>query len=382
MIDNNIFELIKLSLWGEGHPVVDTAVYQEMKDQAIAVLPASVLSSLNLSPELARKWRNTVFQHVAYNANYIFVQSSLPINVPYAILKGTSAAQYYPHPEYRTMGDIDIITRQEDFNLSCEMLKENAWSETTNNSDMKRGRHRTFAKKGITVEVHAFFASMTDVQKAKAFDDFIISNIAENHVLPDLINGLVLIEHVNQHMEQGIGLRQIIDWMMFVDKCLTDDRWEEFETMVTEIGLKKLAVVVTRMCEIHLGLSPHRWCAEANEKACRDLMEYVMKCGNFGVKLNQTDTVYVGRLYQLCHPIMTIKELQQKGCESFKIARNPILKPFAWIIEGARRLNKSRYIFGDYKNARKINTLFKSLGVKRNANGLVFFENGRYYKQR
>ncbi len=381
MRQNDIFELIKLSLWGKGNPTVDRSVYQEMMDQAIAALPAPVLSSLNLPQELMREWRNTIFQQITFYEHYKYIQSKLPIDVPYVILKGTSAAQYYPYPEYRAMGDIDIISRREDYVSSCEAMLKNGWIETTSEIDQKRGRHRSFTKKGFDVEIHAFFASMNDVKKAKTFDDIINDNITENHILPDLINGLVLIDHVNQHIEEGIGLRQIIDWMMFVDKCLTEDQWTEFEKMASQTGLKELAVTATRMCEMYLGLPAHEWSKSADEKLSRDLMEYIIKCGNFGVKLSQEDTLYVSSLYQLRHPIALIKDLQQKGCESLSIAKNPILRPFVWIAEGVRRVCKMPDKFGRYRNARRTNALFKSLGVSRQADGLVFYKDGQYYKQ-
>ncbi len=378
----NVFELIKLSLWGEGKPTVDYSVYQEMKSQAIAALPASVLSSFNLSPALMNEWRSTIYQQIVFFENNIYVQSHLPIDVPYAILKGSSAAQYYPHPEYRTMGDIDIITRREDHISCCESLLKNGWLETTSEYDLERGRHRSFEKENIIVEVHAFFASMNEVEKAKALDDIIIGNITDSHILPDLVNGLVLIDHVNQHMEEGIGLRQIIDWMMFVDKCLTDDKWAEFEIMAVRTGLKELAVTTTRMCELYLGLPTHKWCMDVDEKVSRNLMEYVMKCGNFGAKLNPTDTFYVNGLYQLRHPFMVIRGLQEKGRENLVVAKNPILRPFAWILEGGRRIAKMPNLLGKYQNAKKINILFKSLGVARSTEGLVFYKNGQYYKKK
>ena len=378
---NNVFELIKLSLWGKGNSIVDLSVFQEMKAQTITALPAPVLSSLNLPPEMMKEWQNIILRQISYYINYEYVQSHLPIDVPYVILKGTSAAQYYPYPEYRAMGDIDIITRREDYDSACEMMLNNAWSETTSKSDLERGRHRSFAKNGVVVEIHAFFASMNDVKKAKAFDDLVISNITENHVLPDLINGLVLIDHVNQHMEEGIGLRQIIDWMMFVDKCLSDDKWTEFEKMAVQTGLKQLAVTTTRMCEIYLGLQTHKWSALADEKLCKSLMEYILKCGNFGANLSQADTLYVSGIYQLRHPIIAIRDLQKKGCESSTIARSPILRPFAWIAEGWKRIIKTSNILDNYRNARRINILFTSLGVSRSTDGLIFYKEGRYYKK-
>ena len=381
MNNRDVFELIKLSLWGAGNPTVDLSVYQEMKSQAIAALPASILSSLDLPVNLLREWRKTIIQQITHFENYIYVQSCLPIDVPYVILKGSSAAQYYPYPEYRTMGDIDIITRHEDYNSSCEAMLKNNWYEMSSESELERSRHRSFAKNGVVVEIHAFFASISDVKKAEIFDDLIFDNITENHILPDLVNGLVLIEHVNQHMEDGIGLRQIIDWMMFVDRCLSDDKWNEFEEMAAKTGLKELAIVTTRMCEIYLGLQTHKWCMNVKEKLSRDLMEYVMKSGNFGIKLDQADTLYVSRLYQLRHPITAIRDLQKIGCENLAIAKNPILRPFAWIAEGWKHFCNTPNILKRYRSARRTNALFMSLGVTRSKDGLIFYKNGQYYKQ-
>lgn len=60
-------------------------------------------------------------------------------------------------------------------------------------------------------------------------------------VLPPLENGLVLLAHVNQHLGSGLGLRQILDWQMFVDAHLTDELWERgFQHAAQQIGMEKL----------------------------------------------------------------------------------------------------------------------------------------------
>ena len=73
-MQNNVFELIKLSLWGKGDPTVDWSVYQEMKSQALVALPASVLSTLGLPSELIREWRNVIYQQITYYEYYMYVQ--------------------------------------------------------------------------------------------------------------------------------------------------------------------------------------------------------------------------------------------------------------------------------------------------------------------
>ena len=99
----------------------------EMKSHSLIALPAYIIPHLELNEELKAQWNDLIIKQVAYYARYQYLQDHLPITVPYVILKGTSAAQYYPHPELRAMGDIDIITRREDFRKSCNMLLENGF---------------------------------------------------------------------------------------------------------------------------------------------------------------------------------------------------------------------------------------------------------------
>ena len=52
--------------------------------------------------------------------------------------------------------------------------------------------------------------------------------------------------------------------------------WPEFNELVQKTGLEKLTITVTKMCEMYLGLSPRKWCAEADDSLCTQLMEYIM----------------------------------------------------------------------------------------------------------
>ena len=311
----------------------------------------------------------------------MYIQNSLPVTVPYVILKGTSAAQYYPYPKFRTMGDIDIITKRDDYDCACRQLIDEGFAESTSLADKERGRHRSFIKNKYIVEVHSFFASMTDVNKAQFFDDLVISNINDSHVLPDMINGLVLIEHINQHMEEGLGLRQIIDWMMFVDKCLPDEKWPEFKEYARKTGLESLAIAVTRMCEMYLGLAEHKWCSLADESICSELMNYILECGNFGRKVSPNQKMAVSRAMELNHPVRLLKELQARGISNWEAARNPLIRPFAWIWQGLQLSKSSREVFEQYRRANKLDTMFDTLGVRRSKNGIVYYKDGEYYKK-
>lgn len=385
---DRILDLIKSALWQPCELKVDEALYDELSRHAIVTLVAPILPSLEMSTELREKWKSTILQHLAYYCNYKYEQSNLPITVPYVILKGTSASQYYDHPEFRIYGDIDIMPKREGFQAACTQLLENGYIEKNAHHLDEFGRHRTFFKNGIYIEVHAFFALFNDKHKAKYLDDLIISNINPSHVLPDMINGLVLLEHINQHMETGIGLRQIIDWMMFVDKYLPDERWDEFGSLANKSGLETLAVVVTKMCEKHLGLPERKWCANADNKLCEQLVEYILESGNFGNK--QKDENHTGALILSFarSPMSAFSLLQRRGLINWKsVKKYHWLRPFAWLYQltryiknGFERDSSISKLKQEYELSKARDQLFSKLGVKQTSKGLAVLEDGEYIK--
>ena len=378
-----LFEVIKSCLWNlqidkKMIKEITDDEYQMLKKHGLLMLLMPVFDSLSLNVELRKKLEKDTLSQLSYYCRYIYIQNHLPVTVPYVILKGSTAAQYYPSPECRLMGDIDIMPSREELESACNELLADGYREVTIPAELERGRHRSFIKGGILVEVHSFFASINDPTKAEIFDNYIVNNINPTHVLPDIINGMVLIEHIGQHMEEGIGLRQIIDWMMFVDKYLSDDKWPSFQKMVKQTGLETLAIVTTRMCEIYLGLSVHNWCKEADEKLCSDLMDYVIDFGGFGTKSIEENKIFVSRLLNIKNVFYLIGDLQDLGEKNWKAAKNPLLKPFSWIWQGAQYLKESQGVLDGTRKAAKLNKMLNSLGVKRKSKGLIYYQNGKY----
>ncbi len=379
----DLFEIVKLSLWDRGKTNANECVFEEMMQQAIEALPADYLSLLNISTELGQRWKQVILRKLAFNAQYEYVQINLPITVPYVILKGTSAAKYYPHPEYRTMGDIDIMTRREDVDIAYQQLISNGYYHLK-----ELNREISVAKSGMVIELHRRFASLNDPKQAKYLDDLIIEHINPSHILPDLVNGMVLLEHVSQHLEDGLGLRQIIDWMMFVDKCLPDEKWSEFYTMAKNIKLDNLAIVITKMCELYLGLPHREWCAKADRNLCCQLMNYILSSGDFGNK-RTTDEAISTNVFAYMNSLRTMYNLLQKqGLANWNAAKKyKFLRPFAWVYQalryvsrGLRREQAFSKINSEYLEAKKRNALFKALGVKMKSKGIAVLKEGTYVK--
>lgn len=275
---SKITNLIKFAVWNIGTAEADRDVFEEFKRHSIVALPADVLGYLTLTDDLYKEWVSAIGYQVTYYYNYQQLENTLPVSVPYVILKGSAAAKYYFHPEYRTMGDIDIITRREDFQTACDELLQNGYNEVPCYYE----KHRQFMKGDTIIEVHRYFALKGDDERAKYVDDLIFDNISGTHYLPDSQNGIVLLEHIRSHLYSGLGLRQIIDWMMFAHKCLSDEQWPEFQVFARKSKLEPLAIITTRLCELYLGLPEREWCHSADRKSCELLMTLIMDSGNFG----------------------------------------------------------------------------------------------------
>ncbi|MBR4501429.1 MAG: nucleotidyltransferase family protein [Clostridia bacterium] len=383
-------DVIRKSLWGTGQATADENVYSELKLHCILGLAAPVLPELSLEPALYDRWLKSIIYQVGRYYCYLEAQSTLPVTVPYVILKGTAAADYYPCPEYRTFGDIDIMVKREDYRAACDMMLEDGYLECTSEGNADRGRHREFVKKNISVEVHAFFALLNDEKAAEYLDELIEENIGPSHKLPDAVNGLVLLEHISQHLEEGLGLRQIIDWMMFVDKCLPDEKWPEFQPMAQKIGLEKLAVITTRMCEVYLGLPERKWCSDAKGYYCEELMLYILSCGNFGNKrIDDLFDYNVTTFSEATTLKKTIAMLQRRGMINWEAARkHRIIQPFAWIYQlvryffkGFKRHDSISQFKKEHREARRRNELFDVLGVRQKSKDLFIYKEGKYQKE-
>lgn len=382
--ERDMTELVRASLWGTPCAKADESVFQEMIDHAVFALPAAVLPRLDVPDDLRAKWKTEIFRQISFNVRYTGEQAALPIDVPYVILKGTEAAKYYPAPLYRVMGDIDVMTRREDYDAAYGQLLQGGY-RAVNTLERERG----FVKNGVMLELHRSFALLNDPKAARFLDDLILENINDSHSLPDDVNGLVILEHISQHMESGIGLRQVVDWMMFVHKCLPDEKWPAFEQLAEKIGMTRLAKAVTRTCEIFLGLPEHAFCADTDGGLCERLMEHVLTSGNFGAKQQDESDVTVSILTRMRSPSSALRLLYRNGCENWKAAQeHPFLRPLAVFYQMGRYVKKAvkrGYRPSEFAQERaaaeRRNELFDELGIRQYAKGWVAYKDGEYTKK-
>ena len=159
--------------------------------------------------------------YLVRNTNLLYEQdilSNLLTGIPFLFLKGTCAAVYYPVPYRRILGDIDLIVSPQYFEAAYNTLKKNGYytSDPLNGKE----RHVHFIHNGVIIELHRRFATLNSRDSEELMDGWlfnskpVVGKIGRFTfpMLPDELNGLVLLTHINQHLENGLGLRQILDW--------------------------------------------------------------------------------------------------------------------------------------------------------------------------
>lgn len=367
-----LLELVKAALFGFS-PTFNAntnweTVFESAKSQCIVPLVSACV------PEKCRdKWNEITCQSKACFMRLLFEQNAL-VNllrnnhIPFVILKGTAAAIYYPHPALRTFGDIDFYVSDNYLESALEILKVNGYILIHSNE-----RHYGYDKNGIDFELHTRFSC----QSYNDIDHIIqrgLKNAVNYHLinnsfpgLPTYENGIVLLGHIMQHLkDNGIGLRQIIDWEMYVHKELNDTAWfEHFQPLAAEAGLEKLAVTVTFMCKKWLGLPNEiTWCNAADEDVADQLLIRILDDGNFGHVRAANE-----RIKKNMYKEGTFKYLHRAGMNNWTLAQKyPVFRPFAWLYQLCRYainviagLFTGKKVFMKNKNYMSLEELWESL---------------------
>ncbi len=321
------------------------------------------------------------YPSIATNVQIMWEQQELAKTlqgIPYLVLKGACAAIYYPEPMRRTLGDIDILVPPDCFSDAYCALKKADYKT----SDPLEGddRHAHFSRNGILVELHRRYATLQTKDQERLLDDWLykaepVEGKIGKYTFPmpeDQLNGLVLLAHINQHLEDGLGLRHLVDWCMFVQHSLPDEQWPAFKEKTDQLGLTKLALVIARFGQVYLDLYKDViWCSEIRTETIDLLLDYIFECGNFGYKdaINNTIVMVMSHGRGLKG---FFKNLQNRGVANWRmLKRAPFLKPFAWLYQ-LYRYTRLGLRYSGLKNfrrnaaaSRQRNKLMDELGATR-----------------
>ena len=357
MTEQALLNLISGSIWKDERPTdIPAEIVSEAQHQAVAELiqPAS-------------------YQQIAYYIRYTHEEQELiqlleGHGIPLVILKGAAAAVYYPIPSRRSFGDIDFLVLPERFMDTVKLLEENGYIRGEDNE-----RHIAYRKGGIHFELHRRY-SHEDIDIERYVLDGLehrVTGRIDQHefpMLPPLANGLVLLDHMRSHLKTGLGLRQVIDWMMYCHKELNDGFWQDsFRFAAEEAKLTTLAITATALCQKYLGLtSDITWCCDADEALVDELLNNLLMSGNFGRKQGLGNGVE--KVTTAFRREGLFRRLQRAGEHNWKAYhRNHRLRPWCWLYQIFRYMRQGigriRYVRADIARGNERYELLKKLGI-------------------
>ena len=332
-----LIEILKAALFDLSPKIPESINWDNLlkfaKDQCIVPLVIAYVPAENRN-----EWLQISYQIRAHYMQMIYEQDSLvnlfkANNIPLAIFKGTAAAIYYPTPSLRTFGDVDFYIPENQWESAVNLLEKNGYMFFSKDS-----REYEFNKNGIEFELHSMISSKHYNNIDHIYNNG-LKNVVEYKIgnfafpgFPTYENGLILLGHIMQHLkETGIGLRQILDWMMYVHNELDDLAWEKyFKAFAVEAGLEKLAITVTYMCKKWFGLPDNiTWCNGADEKIADQLLIRVFEDGNFG-----HNRALFENIKRYIRNEGLFKYLQRAGIDNWSLAQKyKIFRPFAWFYQ-------------------------------------------------
>lgn len=115
---NSVFALLKTALFDidlkVNSNVVWNEIFAELETQCVSAVPADQTDLLDLTEAEQQQYFASVVHTITYWHTVMYEQQEIlellqEAGIPAAVLKGSAAAVYYPKPDYRTMGDIDLI---------------------------------------------------------------------------------------------------------------------------------------------------------------------------------------------------------------------------------------------------------------------------------
>ena len=181
------------------------------------------------------------------------------------LLKGCGTAAWYPVPELRKSGDVDLLLKNEgEAFKALRILKENGFTEAEEQSS----QHHIVCESPdhIEIELHTALTEPFDSEKANQFlaecqkEYFTHRREVDTmgvtfRLTADAYHAFYLLLHMLHHyLRAGFGIKLLCDWVVFWAKDVSDQEKKTFFGLVQGSGILGFAQMMTKVCVRYLGL--------------------------------------------------------------------------------------------------------------------------------
>ena len=217
-----------------------------------------------LSKQLKLEWIGQVMQIEQGNSRQIEVMNDLAQKwidegCKVMVMKGQTNGLLYPKPLHRSPGDIDCY-------LFDNYARGNEIARNTGaNVDERWYKHSQITYKGEMFENHQYFVHTREGKRSKLLQKELVDALKTDKwehfpnscicLPPAQWNAMFLTYHACAHfITEGLRLKQVLDWAMFLQKEQDNVDWEQFYTFCERHHLRRFADTITAICVKHLGI--------------------------------------------------------------------------------------------------------------------------------
>lgn len=252
--------------------------------------------------------------------------------IDYLPLKGSVIKGLYPKPEFRPMGDADILIRNEQYPEICRVMKSAGFREESQTDYDYHWRNPS-----LMVELHKHLFSQNRTAFSLYFGDaWKRAQLTQGHkycMTPE-DEYVYIFSHMAKHVQLGgIGARQLVDLYVYRRAHASLDE-AKIEAVMLQVHALEFYHNINRMLAV--------WFEEQPTDAVSDFItEFIFSSNNFGSLTNKMyaeeawrfDKNEVVSNTKLKSTIRTIFPPLQYLQLSYKILNKvPILFPIFWVV--------------------------------------------------
>jgi len=239
--------------------------------------------------------------------------------IPSVLLKGQGVAQNYRNPESRMCGDIDLYVGEKNYDRACEII---AYMDPHGKDGKECDHHMHLQVNGVEVEIHRQADYMPGKRSNKELQDWTKKSIDQNFgtetlgiwnnsgtvisLAPPTFDAFFILHHAVRHMTtEGVGFRQICDWVMYMHRHHAEINTQELESTLRRFHLSTVWTEFSHLATDILGLSQQELPLPLKNKTStktKRLLQQIFISGNFGrFDINARDhseTTYIKRKWR------------------------------------------------------------------------------------
>lgn len=326
----------------------------------------------------SRTVQNAVKRELLYQG---LSQALSEAGVDHLPFKGIVVKEFYPVPELRTYGDVDMVIRTEDRERCHALMQKLGYGSPVDFEPVY-----TYRKEGELYEIHTGIMSVNFTHRADYIGYF--KNLwdhavlTENHVwaFSPEFHFVYLLSHIAKHIYgSGAGIRMYLDLALYI-KCLGDTMdWNMVQEELRKIELEQFFHLTLQSLHRWFGISSPIPVSKVEASILETFFDFTMEAGTFGYEGRNSGEQLVRqqgrkgenglRKKALCSTYFPSAEKIQSRYTYLQ--KHPWLLPVAWIDRIFRNLSRLDTILkgtrdiiaAEEDEIQKTNIFYRSIGL-------------------